>query len=106
MYSREKKVCLRIFFASITYFCAQKCRIQGKNRDFLEGSFRDFIFFRRSDPDKNHRLLDNKNYFEGRGDYNPICDFFIRKKCFGIFKTVTALTGMLSAYAEEKKICE
>jgi hypothetical protein len=38
----------------------------------------------------------------GGREANPICDFFIRKKCFGIFKIVTTLTGMLSIYTEEK----
>jgi hypothetical protein len=38
----------------------------------------------------------------GGKEYNPVCDFFIRKKCFGIFKIATTLTGMLSIYAEEK----
>jgi len=33
---------------------------------------------------------------------NPLVDFFIRKKCYGIFKTATTLAGMLSIYVEEK----
>jgi hypothetical protein len=38
----------------------------------------------------------------GGKEYNPICDFFIRKECFGIFKMATTLAGMLSIYTEEK----
>ena len=39
---------------------------------------------------------------DGGKEYNPVADFFIRKKCFGIFKITTTLTGMLSIYVEEK----
>ncbi len=47
--------------------------------------------------------LTTKIILKGGGkECNPICDFFIRKKCFKIFKTVTTLTGMLSIYVEEK----
>lgn len=38
----------------------------------------------------------------GGKEYNPIAGFFIRKKCFGIFKTATTLAGMLAIYADEK----
>ena len=47
--------------------------------------------------------LTTKNILNSGGkEYNPVCDFFIRKKCFGIFKIATTLTGMLSIYVEEK----
>ena len=47
--------------------------------------------------------LTTKNILNSGGkEYNPVCDFFIRKKCFGIFKIATTLTGMLSIYMEEK----
>jgi hypothetical protein len=36
----------------------------------------------------------------GGEEYNPIVDFFIRKNCFGIFKTATTLAGMLTIYAD------
>jgi len=47
--------------------------------------------------------LTTKNILANGGkEYNPVCDFFIRKNCFGIFKTATTLAGMLSIYTEEK----
>jgi hypothetical protein len=47
--------------------------------------------------------LTTKNILANGGEeYNPVCDFFIRKNCFGIFKTATTLAGMLSIYKEEK----
>ena len=36
----------------------------------------------------------------GGEEYNPIADFFIRKKCFGIFKIAATLAGMLAIYAD------
>jgi hypothetical protein len=39
---------------------------------------------------------------DGGREANPLCDFFIRNKCFGIFKIATTLTGMLAIYGEEK----
>jgi len=36
----------------------------------------------------------------GGEELNPIADFLMRKKCFGIFKIATTLTGMLAIYAE------
>jgi hypothetical protein len=38
----------------------------------------------------------------GGEEYNPIADFFIRKKCFGIFKIAATLAGMLAIYGDEK----
>ncbi|MDP2864014.1 MAG: DUF5658 family protein [Desulfobacterales bacterium] len=38
----------------------------------------------------------------GGEEYNPIVDFFIRKNCFGIFKTAATLAGMLAIYVDEK----
>jgi hypothetical protein len=38
----------------------------------------------------------------GGEEYNPIADFFIRKNCFGIFKTAATLAGMMAIYADEK----
>jgi hypothetical protein len=47
-------------------------------------------------------LTTKKILKDGGREANPICDFFIRKKCFGTFKIATTLTGLLSIYAEEK----
>ena len=38
----------------------------------------------------------------GGEEFNPVVDFLIRKKCFGIFKTVSTLAGMAAIYADEK----
>ncbi|MFO7666930.1 MAG: DUF5658 family protein [Desulfobacterales bacterium] len=38
----------------------------------------------------------------GGEEYNPIVDFFIRKNCFGIFKTAATLAGMLAIYVDKK----
>lgn len=38
----------------------------------------------------------------GGEEYNPIANFFIRKNCFGIFKTAATLAGMLTIYMDEK----
>ena len=38
----------------------------------------------------------------GGEEYNPIADFFIRKNCFGIFKTAATLAGMLAIYVDKK----
>ena len=38
----------------------------------------------------------------GGEELNPIADFLIRKKCFGIFKTVSTLAGMASIYEEDE----
>ena len=38
----------------------------------------------------------------GGEELNPVANFFIWKKCFGIVKIVTTLAGMLSIYTEEK----
>jgi len=37
----------------------------------------------------------------GGEELNPVADFLIRKKCFGIVKTVTTLGGMLGLYVED-----
>lgn len=36
----------------------------------------------------------------GGEELNPIADFLMRKKCFGIFKIASTLTGMLTIYAD------
>ncbi|MFH1327533.1 MAG: DUF5658 family protein [Candidatus Bathyarchaeota archaeon] len=47
--------------------------------------------------------LTTRNILKNGGkEFNPVCNFFIKKKCFGIFKIATTLTGMLAIYAEEK----
>jgi hypothetical protein len=38
----------------------------------------------------------------GGEELNPVADFLIRKKCFGVFKIVATLAGMVGIYAEEK----
>jgi hypothetical protein len=38
----------------------------------------------------------------GGEEYNPIANFFIKKKCFGIFKTAATLSGMFAIYVDEK----
>ena len=38
----------------------------------------------------------------GGEELNPIANFLIRKKCFGIFKTISTLAGMAAIYGEDK----
>jgi hypothetical protein len=38
----------------------------------------------------------------GGEEYNPVANFLMRKNCFGIFKTVATLAGMLAIYGDEK----
>lgn len=38
----------------------------------------------------------------GGEELNPIADFLIRKKCFGIFKTVSTLAGMAVICEDEE----
>jgi len=38
----------------------------------------------------------------GGEELNPIVDFLIRKKCFGIFKIASTLAGMAAMYADDK----
>jgi hypothetical protein len=38
----------------------------------------------------------------GGEELNPIADFLIMKKCFGIFKLASTLAGMASVYVEDK----
>ena len=38
----------------------------------------------------------------GGDEYNPVANFFVKKKCFGMFKTAAALAGMAAMYADEK----
>lgn len=37
----------------------------------------------------------------GGEELNPVADFLMRKKCFGVFKTVTTLAGMVTIYSDE-----
>jgi hypothetical protein len=38
----------------------------------------------------------------GGREYNPVVDFLIKKKCFGIFKIVSTAAGMVFINLEEK----
>jgi hypothetical protein len=38
----------------------------------------------------------------GGEELNPIANFFIKRNCFGIFKTAATLAGMLAIYGDEK----
>jgi len=38
----------------------------------------------------------------GGEELNPIVNFLIRNKCFGIFKTISTLAGMAAIYGEDK----
>ncbi len=38
----------------------------------------------------------------GGEELNPIANFLIRKKCFGAFKIVTTLAGMMAIYTEDE----
>lgn len=38
----------------------------------------------------------------GGEELNPVADFLMRKKCFGVFKTVATLAGMAAIYNDEK----
>jgi len=38
----------------------------------------------------------------GGEELNPIANFLIRKKCFGAFKILTTLAGMMVIYAEDE----
>lgn len=38
----------------------------------------------------------------GGEELNPIVNFLIRKKCFGIFKTISTLAGMAAIYGEDR----
>lgn len=38
----------------------------------------------------------------GGEEYNPVVNFLIRKKCFGIFKIASTLAGMTAIYTEDK----
>lgn len=47
-------------------------------------------------------LTTKRILYTGGEELNPIADFLIRKKCFGVFKLASTLAGMASIYAEEK----
>jgi len=38
----------------------------------------------------------------GGEEYNPVANFLIKKKCFGLFKIATALAGMGAIYDDEE----
>ena len=40
----------------------------------------------------------------GGEELNPVADFLMRKKCFGVFKTVATLAGMAAIYNDEKDL--
>lgn len=41
--------------------------------------------------------MTTKKILNGGGEeYNPIANYFIKKNCFGIFKVVATLAGMLT----------
>jgi len=37
----------------------------------------------------------------GGEELNPVADFLMRKKCFGLVKTATTLAGMAAIYSDE-----
>jgi len=38
----------------------------------------------------------------GGEEYNPIANFLIREKCFGVFKIISTLAGMVAIYTEDE----
>lgn len=47
-------------------------------------------------------LTTRKILSTGGEELNPIANFLLRKNCFGVFKTISTLAGMVAIYVDAK----